>query len=172
MFNIEKKVNATTSETIGISGDTNKYRGKDAVSLRRKTDPHISTMSGGLLSTQSFNVKFDKVIWSAFVNGPSCIARENSISFFPGRANIKSEKAGKLPGMCYSWELSQTRTSLVSRGHKAIQCQKNPTAGTSDDHPNRCCFFFSIHTRINSHFKAWSYKKRKHKKIKAYRKSF
>ena len=35
-------------------------------------------------------------------------------------------------------------------------------------------FFFnwdSLHARPNSHYKAWSYKKRKHKKIKAYRKS-
>ena len=37
-------------------------------------------------------------------------------------------------------------------------------------------FFFlfnwdSLHTRLNSHYKAWSYKKKKHKKIKAHRKS-
>ena len=34
-------------------------------------------------------------------------------------------------------------------------------------------FFFnwdSLHARLNSHYKAWSYKKKKHKKIKAYRK--
>ena len=29
----------------------------------------------------------------------------------------------------------------------------------------------SLHTRLNSHYKAWSYKKKKHKKTKAYRKS-
>ena len=29
----------------------------------------------------------------------------------------------------------------------------------------------SLHARLNSHYKAWSYKKKKHKKIKAYRKS-
>ena len=28
----------------------------------------------------------------------------------------------------------------------------------------------SLHTRLNSHYKAWSYKKKEHKKIKAYRK--
>ena len=28
----------------------------------------------------------------------------------------------------------------------------------------------SLHARLNSHYKAWSYKKKKHKKIKAYRK--
>ena len=28
-----------------------------------------------------------------------------------------------------------------------------------------------LHARLNSHYKAWSYKKKKHKKIKAYRKS-
>ena len=29
----------------------------------------------------------------------------------------------------------------------------------------------SRHARLNSHYKAWSYKKKEHKKIKAYRKS-
>ena len=29
----------------------------------------------------------------------------------------------------------------------------------------------SIYARLNSHYKAWSYRKKKHKKIKAYRKS-
>ena len=29
----------------------------------------------------------------------------------------------------------------------------------------------SLHARLNSHYKAWSYKKKKHKKIKAYKKS-
>ena len=35
-------------------------------------------------------------------------------------------------------------------------------------------FFFnwdSLHARLNSHYKAWSYKKKKHKKITAHRKS-
>ena len=34
-------------------------------------------------------------------------------------------------------------------------------------------FFFNwdfLHPRLNSHFKAWTYKKKRHKKIKAYRK--
>ena len=34
-------------------------------------------------------------------------------------------------------------------------------------------FFFnwySLHARLNSHYEAWSYKKKKHKKVKAYRK--
>ena len=34
-------------------------------------------------------------------------------------------------------------------------------------------FFFnwnSLHKRVNSHYKAWSYKKKEHKKITAYRK--
>ena len=29
----------------------------------------------------------------------------------------------------------------------------------------------TLHARLNSHYKAWIYKKKKHKKIKAYRKS-
>ena len=35
-------------------------------------------------------------------------------------------------------------------------------------------FFFnwySLHARLNSHYEAWSYKEKKHKKVKAYRKS-
>ena len=32
-------------------------------------------------------------------------------------------------------------------------------------------FWYSLHARLNSHYEAWSYKKRKHKKVKAYRKS-
>ena len=35
-------------------------------------------------------------------------------------------------------------------------------------------FYFnrdSLYTRLDSHYEAWSYKKKKHKKIKAYRKS-
>ena len=47
--------------------------------------------------------------------------------------------------------------------------QKNKHQGFS-----RGIFFFnwySLHARLSSHYKAWSYKKRKHKKIKAYRKS-
>ena len=35
------------------------------------------------------------------------------------------------------------------------------------------CFFYwdSLHARLNSHYEAWSCKKKKHIKIKAYRKS-
>ena len=38
------------------------------------------------------------------------------------------------------------------------------------------CFFFffnwdSLHVKLNSYYGAWSYKKKKHKKIRAYRKS-
>ena len=29
--------------------------------------------------------------------------------------------------------------------------------------------WYSLHARLNSHYEAWSYKKRKHKKVKAYR---
>ena len=31
--------------------------------------------------------------------------------------------------------------------------------------------WYSLHARLNSHYEAWSYRKRKHKKVKAYRKS-
>ena len=38
---------------------------------------------------------------------------------------------------------------------------------------NRFFFFnwYSLHARLNSHYEAWSYKKKKHEKVKAYRKS-
>ena len=45
------------------------------------------------------------------------------------------------------------------------------------DNTNKIIFtiiFFdwdSLHARLNSHYKAWSYKKKKHRKIKAYRNS-
>ena len=32
------------------------------------------------------------------------------------------------------------------------------------------CNWDSLHARLNSHYKAWKYKKKKHKKIKTYRK--
>ena len=88
---------------------TNKCRENDTVSLKRKTDSYNSTMSGGLLSTQNFSVKFSKVNWPTFVNGPNYITRENSISFSPTGANIKSEKLGELPRVCNSLKHSQTR---------------------------------------------------------------
>ena len=97
-------------EFLGLQINTEKM----TVSLRRKTDSYNSTMSGGLLSNQNFSVKFNKVNWSTFVNGPSFIARENSIS------SLKNEKTGELPGVFFSGELSKTRTSLVDREHKAI----------------------------------------------------
>ena len=84
-------------------------------------------MSGGLLSAQNISVKFDKVNWPTLVNGPNYIARESSVSFPPTGANIKSEKAGELQGVCYSWELSQTRTSLVNSEQRAIQWQPQMT---------------------------------------------
>ena len=49
--------------------------------------------------------------------------------------SVTFDKVGELQRVCYSWELSQARASLVDREYKAIQWQKNSTAGTSDDHP-------------------------------------
>ena len=85
-----EKVYVTPSQTIGISGVTDKYKGNDTVSLRRKTDSYNSAMPKGLLSTQNFSVKFDKINWPTFVNRPRYITRENSVSFSPTEANIKS----------------------------------------------------------------------------------
>ena len=36
---------------------------------------------------------------------------------------------------------------------------------------NRFFYWDSLHARLNSHYEVWSYKKKKYKKIKEYRKS-
>ena len=96
-------------KTMRLLELTHKCRGNDTFSLKRKTESCNSTMSGGLLSTQNFSVKFYKVNWPTFVNGSNFITRENSISFSPTGANIKSEKLGELPRVFNSLEHSQTR---------------------------------------------------------------
>ena len=61
-----------------------------------------------------------------------------------------------------------SRNTLVylSSRHLALVCK-----------PVLCFFVFffgnwdSLHSRLNSHYEAWSYKKKKHEKITAYRKS-
>ena len=59
---------------------------------------------------------------------------------------------------CYNFSISNILTQMVN-------------------FPTRICllfFFFnwySLHARLNSHYEAWSYKKKKHKKVKAYGKS-
>ena len=70
------KSNPTISETI------------DTVPLRRKIELYNSTMSGGLLSTQKVSVKYGKINWPTHFDGPSCIKRENSVSFPPTGADI------------------------------------------------------------------------------------
>ena len=69
-----EKVNFTTGETIGVLG-LQINREEMTLSLRREIDPYNSAMSGGLLSVKNFSVKFDKVYWPTFANGPSYIAR-------------------------------------------------------------------------------------------------
>ena len=66
-------------------------------------------MSVGLLSVQNFSVNFDKINWPTFVNGLSYIAWENSISFSPTGANVKSEKAGELLEVCFSGNLARQK---------------------------------------------------------------
>ena len=57
-------------------------------------------MSGGLFSAKNSSVKFGKVYWPTFVNGPGYIARENPILFPPTGGNIKSEKTGEIQRVC------------------------------------------------------------------------
>ena len=47
-----------------------------------------------------------------------------------------------------------------------------PKRGENPDLPDNLFFNWnSLHARLNSRYEAWSYKKKKHKKITAYRKS-
>ena len=53
-------------------------------------------------------------------------------------------------------------------------CLDESTVKAFHMHANGNIFFLnwdSLYARLNSHCEAWSYKKKKHKKIKAYRKS-
>ena len=55
---------------------------------------------------------------------------------------------------------------------KSNEAKKKKTIFIDFDLLNQSFFNWdSLHARLNSHCKAWSYKKKKHKKIKAYRKS-
>ena len=66
-------------------------------------------MSDGLLSTQNFIFKLEKVNSFNFVKNSNYIIRKNSILFSLPGTNIKAEKAGELPGVYYFWELSQEK---------------------------------------------------------------
>ena len=51
---------------------------------------------------------------------------------------------------------------------------KIKTKNRKIEHINKYIYFFNwdfLHAVINRHSKAWSYKKKRHKKVKAYRKS-
>ena len=54
-------------------------------------------------------------------------------------------------------------------------CRKVCLSASKKSTSSLSSFFFfnwnSLHARLNSHYEAWSYKKKKHKKITAYRKS-
>ena len=54
-----------------------------------------------------------------------------------------------------------------------LYCSLNSTKCSRFVHFSSSIFFCwcSLHVRLNSHYEAWSYKKKKHKKVKAYTKS-
>ena len=61
-------------------------------------------------------------------------------------------------------------------GELALTCTRINKHWKQIGHIKNSIFFLffnwdSLHARLNSHYKAWSYKKKGHKKIKAYRKS-
>ena len=63
--------------------------------------------------------------------------------------------------------------SIAETTKKTKYSHKNFSDYLSNEHNISATFFFnwySLHARLNNHYKAWSYKKRKPKKVKAYRK--
>ena len=70
------------------------------------------------------------------------------------------------------------KSELVSRKNSLWDCYStnNPSHKDHRKISNTDWFFLnfnwdSLHARLNSHYEGWSYKKKKHKKIKAFRKS-
>ena len=67
-------------------------------------------------------------------------------------------------------------SEFINRINKTKDINKDTILVTLDVkslYTNIFIFFnwYSLHARLNSHYEAWSYKKKKHKKVKAYRKS-
>ena len=68
---------------------------------------------------------------------------------------------------------TRTQSDIVLK-NKALKIASNPKYNGYERRLPSMVFFFnwySLHAGLNSHYEAWSYKKRKHKKVKAYRKS-
>ena len=119
VINLKRSILKTVKkiEFLGLHRNTQEMA--LTVSLRRETGSYNSTMSKALLSTNNLMLSLTKLI--ALILSTAQVILPGKISFPPTGTDIKSKKAGELPVVCYSWELSHTRTSLVDREHKAIQ---------------------------------------------------
>ena len=60
----------------------------------------------------------------------------------------------------------------VENIHKTPQGSCHVQKEVSNPHKVLFVDWVSLYDRLNSHYEAWSYKKKRHKNIKAYRKSF
>ena len=76
-----------------------------------------------------------------------------------------------------SWKIVEnSHIPILSKVTTDLRVIKNRTLFTDTyftEIPTTDFFFFncdSLHATLNSHYEAWSYKKKKHKKITAYRK--
>ena len=87
---------------------------------------------------------------------------------------MKNSKFYKLERARTTYHLKIERGDLVA-SPSTPQCKKGHESTKKWISEKKILFFIfnwdSLHARLNSHYKAWSYKKKKHKKIKAYRKS-
>ena len=100
----------------------------------------------------------------------NCISASR-IKYFT-KDNFASSSGGIFD--CASESESYTAQSKTSQlKHKNFPLNLRFTNKIMIHNPELKIFFNwdSLHTRLNSHYEAWSYKKKKHKKIKAYWKS-
>ena len=127
------------------------------------------------VSTRYYNSKF---IWKA--------TAEDEHSKF--KSCVKSLDANKMIQIRSSRRRYFIKEAIlkISRYAKENTCDRRPAnlknralslvVSFGNLHSETKGFFFKkkwypLHARLSSHYEAWSYKKRKHKKVKAYRKS-
>ena len=106
--------------------------------------------------------------WSCLKDSNDFINKmKNLKEFFKNALLITTDVVGLYPSIPHEAELEALK--------KVRKKTKNKSTSTNC-HTRIVGFIFlnlnSLHARLNSHYKAWGYKKKKHKKIKAYWKSF
>ena len=67
---------------------------------------------------------------------------------------------------------SQCLKEIETNSGLSTVCHSYGLAVSAEGAKNTFFFnWYSLHARLNSHYEAWSYKEKKHKKVKAYMKS-